>query len=132
MGCRAFSPVCAPELAARLRSPADLAQVPVVDDTMTMLSWPKWFEAAGVAMPALAGPRYSDPALAFDAAIAGHAALLAIDRMSDDAVRDGGLVRPFAISVETALDYWFITSTLRRVPRKVQVFRDWVMGEMGR
>jgi len=57
--------------------------------------------------------------------------LLAVDRMSEDAVAAGQLKRPFDVVVETTFDYWFITSTLRRVPRKVTLFRDWVMHEMG-
>jgi DNA-binding transcriptional LysR family regulator len=52
--------------------------------------------------------------------------------MSQDAVDEGRLVRPFEVSAETAFDYWFITSTARRVSRKVAKFRDWVMMEIGR
>ena len=129
--CRAFRPVAAPSLAAGLAGPEGLADTAVIEDTATMLSWSRWFEAAGVDMPKLSGPRYSDPSLAFDAAIAGQGVLLAVDRMSEDAVTAGQLVRPFEISVETTFDYWFISSTLRRMPRKVTMFRDWVMREMG-
>jgi len=131
MQSRSFRPVASPDLAARLKRPADLADVPVIEDTSTMLSWARWFQMAGMTMPQLSGPRYSDPSLAFDAAIAGQGVLLAIDRMSEDAVRAGQLVRPFATVAETGFDYWFITSTARRVPRKVQLFRDWVFQEMG-
>ena len=131
LGCRRFSPVAAPELAARLKRPADLAKLPVIQDEAAMVSWPAWFEAAGEPAPALAGPHYSDPSLAFDAAISGQGVLLAVDRMSEAAVADGRLVRPFAISAETAFDYWFVTSTLRRVPRRVAAFRDWLIAEMG-
>jgi DNA-binding transcriptional LysR family regulator len=131
MQCRGFQPVAAPELARRLGRPADLADVPVVEDTATMLSWVRWYETAGVAMPKLSGPRYSDPSLAFNAAIAGQGVLLAIDRMSDDAVEAGQLIRPFETVAETAFDYWFIVSTARRVSKKVTLFRDWVWAEMG-
>ena len=129
--CRAFRPVAAPAVAAGLRQPGDLGDAPVIEDTATMLSWSRWFEATGVAMPKLSGPRHSDPSLAFNAAIAGQGVLLAIDRMSADAVEAGQLVRPFDVTVETMFDYWFITSTLRRVPRKVTMFRDWVLNELG-
>jgi DNA-binding transcriptional LysR family regulator len=132
LGCTSFSPVVAPDFPHALETPADLGKVPVIDDTATMLSWPRWFEMAGAPMPHLSGPRYSDPVLAYDAAFAGQAALLAVDRMTDQAVRDGWLKRPFAVSAETGLDYWFITSTQRRVPKKVKLFHDWLMGEMGR
>jgi len=52
--------------------------------------------------------------------------------MSAVGVAAGQLVRPFAVLAETAFDYWFITSTARRVSKKVSVFRDWVWVEMGR
>jgi DNA-binding transcriptional LysR family regulator len=129
MHSRGFRPVAAPGLAARLRVPGDLAGVPVIEDSGTMLSWARWFEDAGMKMPPLSGPRYSDSSLAFDAAIAGQGVLLAVDRMSEDAVVAGQLVRPFATIAKTAFDYWFITSTARRVPRKVQLFRDWLFAE---
>jgi DNA-binding transcriptional LysR family regulator len=129
--CRAFRPVAAPALAAGLRRPGDLAEVPVIEDSATMLSWARWFEAAGAEMPRLGGPRYSDPSLAFNAACVGQGVLLAVDRMSVDAVEAGQLAWPFEVSVETTFDYWFITSTLRRLPRKVTLFRDWVLHEMG-
>ena len=130
LGCRDFSPVASPDLAARLKHPSDLTDVPVIEDQATMLSWLRWFEAAGVAPLVLSGPRYSDPALAYEAAIAGQGVLMAVDRMSAGAVREGQLVRPFAVSAVSPYDYWFVTSTLRRVPRKVAQFRDWLMDEV--
>jgi DNA-binding transcriptional LysR family regulator len=130
LGCRAFSPVAAPDLAAKLKRPGDLTKVPVIEDQATMLSWPRWFEAAGGKPLALSGPRYSDPALAYEAAIAGQGVLMAVDRMSESAVREGQLLRPFAASAQSPYDYYFVTSTLRRVPRKVTQFRDWLMSEI--
>jgi DNA-binding transcriptional LysR family regulator len=130
LGCRDYSPVAAPELAARLRKVSDLGKLPVIEDQATMLSWPHWFAAAKAASVKLAGPRYSDPALAYEAAIAGQGVLMAVDRMSESAVREGQLLRPFAVSAQSPYDYWFVTSTLRRVPRKVTLFRDWLMGEL--
>jgi DNA-binding transcriptional LysR family regulator len=131
MGCRGMRPVAAPALAAQLEHPSNLGHTPVIDDTATMLSWRAWFEATGVPMPRLAGPRYSDPALAFDAAIAGQGVLLAVDRMSEDAIAQGRLARPFETIAQSEYDYWFITSTARRVPKKVTMFRDWLWSEMG-
>jgi DNA-binding transcriptional LysR family regulator len=130
LACRDFSPVAAPELAAKLKRAGDLTKVPVIEDQATMLSWPRWFEAANVKPVVLSGPRYSDPALAYEASIAGQGVLMAVDRMSESAVREGQLVRPFAASAKSPYDYYFVTSTLRRVPRKVAQFRDWLMSEL--
>jgi DNA-binding transcriptional LysR family regulator len=130
LGCRAFSPVASPELAARIGRVDDLCHVPVIEDQSTMLSWASWFETAGSPMLKMSGPRYSDPALAYEAAISGQGVLLAVDRMSEDAVRTGQLVRPFAISAENPNDYWFVTTTARRVSKKVALFHDWLMAEL--
>ena len=131
LGCRMYSPVAAPELAARIKKVGDLGKVPVIEDQATMLDWPRWFEAAKAVPPKMTGPRYSDPALAYDAAIAGQGVLMAVDRMSQSAVREGQLIRPFTVSAESPYDDWFVTSTLRRIPRKVAQFREWLMEELG-
>ncbi len=132
LGGARYSPVCAPEIAARLRTPADLARVPVIRDTTTMLSWQAWAAAAGLGdMPETAGPTYSDATLAYDAAIAGQGVLLAVDLMSADTVSDGRLVRPFAAAVESApLGYWLASAAGRREPKKLRLFRDWLRHEV--
>lgn len=130
IGGQHYRPVASPALAARLKSPADFAQVPVIHDTSTMLSWSDWFAAMGTELPTLVGPSLNDPALAFDAAISGQGALLTVDMMAADAVRDGRLAWPFAERVETALGYWLVRPEGRRMPNKLRAFRDWLLGEV--
>ena len=130
LGGASYSPVAAPALAARLARPADLGQVPVIVDQASMLSWANWFDAAALPAPQTSGPHYSDPALAFDAAISGQGVLLAVDAMAEDAVRDGRLVRPFPQRVSDGLGYWFVWPAERREPRKTRLFREWVSSEM--
>jgi DNA-binding transcriptional LysR family regulator len=127
-----YRPVVAPKLAGKIKTPADLAALPIIRDTTTMLSWDAWWRAAGMAeTPQTHGPTYDDPALAFDAAISEQGVLMAVDQMSADAVSDGRLVRPFDIAVEEPrLGYWFVTSKRKREPRRVKLFRDWLLGEM--
>lgn len=131
IGGAAFQPVCAPELLARLSTPADLMTVPVIADTTTMLDWPLWLEAAGLD-PAtrLNGPVFTDASLTFDAAISGQGVLLAADMMSADAVSDGRLVRPFNLPVEGRSGYFLATAKGRREPGKVRAFRDWLAREV--
>jgi DNA-binding transcriptional LysR family regulator len=127
IGGRAFQPVCAPEMAARLQTPADLGHVPVIHDETTMLDWPLWLRAAGLdGRQKFPGPRFADPSLAFDAAISGLGVLLAADMMSADAVSDGRLVRPFALPVAGSNGYWLATAKGRREAPKVKAFRQWL------
>ncbi len=130
VGGSRYSPVTAPPLAKLLQSPADLAHVPLIRDTASMLPWEPWFAAAGAAPIEQTGPRYDDPALAFDAAISEQGVLMAVDMMSADAVSDGRLVRPFATSVESDLGYWLIVAEGRREPKKVRLFREWIRAEV--
>lgn len=131
LGAARVSPVAAPGLAVRLRAPEDLAGVPVIRDQSSMLSWADWFADAGAPLPDLNGPTYTDPALAFDAAIAGQGVLLAVDLMAEDAVRDGRLVRPFGTSTTSRYDYYLASADGRRDSRKLKAFRDWLRAEIG-
>jgi DNA-binding transcriptional LysR family regulator len=130
IGGNVVSPVCAPALAAKLKRPEDLAHVPVIRDQSTMLSWEGWFEAAGMAALRLEGPEYYDATLAFDAAIAEQGVLLAVDLMSEGAVRDGKLVRPFDTHLTTKRGYWLAVPEGRREPKKVTAFRQWLRSEL--
>jgi DNA-binding transcriptional LysR family regulator len=129
IGGRHFQPVATPELAARIKVPGDLAKVPVIHDTSTMLPWGEWFAAVGAPLLTLAGPSLNDPALAFDAAISGQGVLLTVDMMAADAVRDGRLTWPFGHAVESELGYWLVRPEGRRMPNKVRLFRDWLLKE---
>ncbi|MHB1104297.1 MAG: LysR substrate-binding domain-containing protein [Devosia sp.] len=130
IGGDSYGPVCAPPIARAIRAPADLAEVPVINDTSAMLSWEAWFQAAGVPMPAMNGPTYDDPALAFDAAISEQGVLLAVDLMSADAVSDGRLVRPFQTTASSGVGYWFVTAKGRRELQKTRRFRQWLRTEV--
>jgi len=130
IGDRAVLPVAAPALARRLKQPQDLAAVPIIQDEATMLSWEAWFEAAGLPASVRHGPVYSDPALAFEAAVAGQGVLLVLEMMALDALRDGRLVAPFDIRAVTPFGYWFATTADRRVPAKVSRFKAWLEAEI--
>ncbi|MCX5479450.1 LysR substrate-binding domain-containing protein [Kaistia geumhonensis] len=125
-----FFPVATPEWAERLKAPADLANVPIIHDEGTMVAWRDWFEAAGLEMRELAGPRFSDPILALEAVMAGQGVMLAWDMVVADALALGRLVRPFDIAVESCLAYWFVTTAASARSRKVRLFRDWLKREI--
>jgi DNA-binding transcriptional LysR family regulator len=124
-------PICTPEVAARLKSPQDLANVPVItDEGGSLLSWEDWFAGAGISNPPpLKDPAYSDPATAFDAAIAGQGVLLTMDMMAADALALGRLVRPFSYQLPTSYGYWFVMDADAGLSPKIRLFRDWLRAE---
>ncbi|MDI7861347.1 LysR substrate-binding domain-containing protein [Rhizobiaceae bacterium n13] len=124
-------PVCAPALAAGLRSPADLARLPAVVDVNEAFTWERWLAAAGLDVPApKARHLFSDASLCLDAAIAGQGVLLGWPVLASWALDAGRLVAPFPIRVATGMGYYFVTAFGEREPKKVVAFKTWVRDEM--
>lgn len=124
-------PVCAPEMADRLRDPADLQQVPVVRDANSNLSWDIWLAPFGLKEAQLRpGNSFTDASLALDAAIAGQGVMLAWQTLAEYALSVGTLVAPFPQRAQTGLGYWLITSATRREGRDIRGFKDWIKAEI--
>ncbi|WP_190241232.1 LysR substrate-binding domain-containing protein, partial [Mesorhizobium sp. M4B.F.Ca.ET.019.03.1.1] len=124
-------PVCAPSIAARLRSIEDLAQTCAITDERSMISWDSWFAAAGVEpVTFLKGARFTDPMLCLESAIAGHGVMLAWQLLTADALADGRLAAPFGVRAESGLGYWMVTSATKSESRKVRDFKAWIREEI--
>ena len=124
-------PVASPALAARLRTPRDLYDAPILPDANTSLSWAMWLAPLGLDAGRLhEGNSFTDASLALDAAIAGQGVLLAWPTLAADALRSGALVAPFKERVMTGIAYWLVTSATRREPKTVRDFKAWIKEEM--
>ncbi|WP_225026790.1 LysR family transcriptional regulator [Xinfangfangia pollutisoli] len=97
----AILPVCAPALAARLKRPQDLADLPCLSDASWAEDWPRWLAAAGVAMQAR-GPVFSLYALAVEEAVNGAGVLMGHAPLVAGHLADGRLVAPFALALPLA------------------------------
>ncbi|RUW74609.1 MULTISPECIES: LysR substrate-binding domain-containing protein [unclassified Mesorhizobium] len=124
-------PVCAPSIAAKLKSIEDLTQTCAITDERAMINWESWFEAAGVEpVTFLKGARFTDPMLCLESAIAGHGVMLAWQLLTADALADGRLVAPFGVRAESGLGYWLVTSATKSESRKVRDFKAWIREEI--
>ncbi|TGS71580.1 LysR family transcriptional regulator [Mesorhizobium sp. M3A.F.Ca.ET.201.01.1.1] len=124
-------PVCAPAIAARLKSIEDLATTCAITDERSMISWDSWFEAAGAEPVTFQkGARFTDPMLCLESAIAGHGVMLAWQLLTADALADGRLVAPFGVRAESGLGYWLVTSATKSESRKVRDFKVWIREEI--
>lgn len=124
-------PVCAPALAGKLRTPADLLSVPVVVDANSAIPWDVWLRQFGLSERQLTvGNSFTDAALAFDAAIAGQGVFLGWQILAEYALRAGTLVQPFPQRVRPGAGYYLVTSPNRREERKVTDFKAWIRQEI--
>ena len=117
-----LSPVCAPDWASRLSTPADLVRHPLLRSYRAD-EWGRWFAAAGVAdVPLFRGPVFdSSLALAAAAAQGAGVALLPV-RLFDADIRNGRLVQPFQLGVGVGR-YWLTRLQSRAASPAMLAFR---------
>ncbi len=124
-------PVCAPALAAELKTPADLVKFPVLVDGNSVFGWDVWAKPAGLDYASLQqGPVFSDASLCMDAAIAGQGIALVWDTMAQYALKYGQLVEPFNIRATTGRSTYFVTPKGQNMPPAVAAFRRWLRDEL--
>ena len=118
-------PVCAPALATRLQTPADLDQLRLLRHPL--LSWQRWFAAAGVrhAEPA-SGPLYEDALLMLEAAAAGNGVALMAATLAQPYLDSGQLQRPFAADCPDRSFYIVAPPAVQEKPA-VMSFIRWLL-----
>lgn len=131
-------PVCSPALLQRqkLRKPADLARFTLLhyEDSQLFtpwLTWPAWFEAAGLPAPQTRGViRYSHYDLTLRAAVSGQGIALGRLPLLQDLIEDGTLVAPLAGTRHgegmRGRDHWLMVSAQARERSEVQTFIGWL------
>ncbi|WP_428696644.1 transcriptional regulator GcvA [Stappia sp.] len=129
-------PLCAPELAARLKTPADLASVTLLhDDSIRHLAdapnWSRWLALAGEAgVDASKGLRFTHADHGLDAAIEGAGVVLGRRSLSEADIRHGRLVAPFGLELPIRPRFYLVGPPTAFRLRKVIAFRDWLRSEI--
>lgn len=129
-----MAPMVAPDLAAQIQSPQDLAHVPLLhqDDTGFLhpkRDWPTYFKYAGVTSPSEAGPRFSQADHAVDAALAGAGAVLGRISLTEAHLREGRLVMPLKQAMKANATYRIICPHGTEKRPQVERFMNWVVAE---
>ena len=120
-----MAPVCAPVIAARLKSPADLVHEQLLRSYRPD-EWALWFDAAAVPIPVFRGPIFDSSALMASAATAGLGVALVPLAMFTQALASEHLVQPFKITIDAGR-YWLTRLISRPESDAMRRFRDWLM-----
>ena len=120
-----LSPVCRPDIAARLRKPSDLAQEFLLRSYRAE-EWPLWFAVAGAPCPKIQGPIFDSSVAMAEAAARGVGIGLVPVAMFDHELATGRLVRPFAAEVPAG-SYWLTWLKSKDVTPGMRAFRDWMV-----
>lgn len=121
-----LSPLCAPAVAARLRTPGDLARETLLRSYRPD-EWPAWFAVAGLPCPLLRGMVFDTSLALAEAAAQGAGVALLPVRLFTRELQQGRLVQPFA-QTEIAIGAYWLTRLHSRTPGPaMQAFRDWLL-----
>ncbi|MFP3799548.1 LysR substrate-binding domain-containing protein [Paraburkholderia sp. SIMBA_027] len=119
--------LCAPEIARRLTSPADLAKETLLRSYRPD-EWLDWFAAAGIGAWAVSGPIFDSSRLMAEAAMQGAGVALAPACMFARELQAGLLVRPFEVEVRLG-SYWLAGLKSREMTPAMKAFWGWIVGE---
>jgi LysR family transcriptional regulator of beta-lactamase len=118
-----LSPLCTPQIAARLDSPQDLASVPLLR-SYRREEWPAWFGTIGVEPPLLSGPVFDSLSLMVQAALQGAGVALAPPNMFGRELHTGQLVQPFPTVADVG-SYWLTSLKSKPLSPAMAAFEDW-------
>lgn len=131
------TPVCTADLAASIKAPSDLLEVPRLDYKWAGFSerdpsWIKWFHAAGLPQSDLPhAPVFSEEHMVLSEAIAGNGVGLIGIVAAARAIQNGSLVCPFPVALENR-SYYFACQPSSLQLEKVKAFRNWIVAEAAR
>lgn len=119
-----LTPLCAPSVARRLQSPADLAREPLLR-SYRQDEWPRWFAAAGAPAPRIRGTVFdSSPTMAAAAAGGAGVGLLPAAMFTRELAAET-LVRPFDTDLHAG-GYWLTRLHSRPETPAMRAFRAWL------
>ncbi|KPP83992.1 MAG: LysR family transcriptional regulator, glycine cleavage system transcriptional activator [Rhodobacteraceae bacterium HLUCCA08] len=129
------TPMVAPDLAAGLATPADLARLPLLhQDDLDFLrpraNWAAWFAAAGLSPPPDTGPHFSQADHAVTAALAGAGAILGRPSLTEGHLQQGQLVMPFELTLGVSAVYRFVCPMGAETRPQVARFLAWLEAEL--
>jgi LysR family transcriptional regulator, glycine cleavage system transcriptional activator len=122
----AVAPMCAPEIAASIHTPADLRRHALIQSDTKMVRWSHWFEKNGLPAPVLHGIF-----LAIAAAADGLGVALESTLLAERDLASGRLVMPLAGRTE---DVTYVGHSLvypTQSHKLVAVFAAWLKAEIG-
>ncbi|MEM7524938.1 MAG: transcriptional regulator GcvA [Pseudomonadota bacterium] len=130
-----LSPICSPEVAERLKSPEDLADIPLFhDESMSAMAeppnWGHWLKGAGVDIDWSRGTRFSNADHAQDAAIEGGGVALGRLSLAANDLRTGRLVAPFDIAIDTGAHFNFVCQTGMETRPDYAALLEWLRDEL--
>lgn len=133
LGTEVVTPLCAPEMAAAIRSPHDLLRHTLIESDNKRVRWPAWFAANGLPAPEPRGPRFDRSFLSLSAAADGLGVALESLLLAERELAAGRLARPLEGACEDVsyTGHWLVFPRAKQHLRPLVAFRKWIAAELG-
>lgn len=130
-----MTPLCTPEIAAQLRSPADLRNFRLVhDESLSFMAeppnWGFWLNAVGVDFDWEHGPRFSNADQVLGAAVGGGGVALGRLSLAAEDIAAGRLVAPFDLAIDTGAHFNFVCPEGHETRPEQAAFLAWMRQEL--
>lgn len=127
-----LAPVCAPEMARMLNSPADLATQVILEDVqespLHQSNWDIWSKEVGIPLPHFRSKRrFGQANLVVQAAVDGRGIAMGRSPLVEGPIQDGKLVYPFDTFAPSQFSYWFVCRHEAMSSPSVKAFRAWLL-----
>ena len=129
-------PVCAPSYLrgrAPLRKPRELLNevlLHLVEYDRNWVTWQAWLGDFGVPWkPARKGLEFDNYLVLIQAAIDGQGVALGGQRLAEDFIARGALVRPIAATMRSKRAFYLLVPLDVPLSEPARLFRDWIVGE---
>jgi DNA-binding transcriptional LysR family regulator len=124
-------PVCTPQIAARLKHPADLAKETLIHISSRKAGWPDWLAAAGVpGMKPKSHLAFDAVPSALEAAAQGRGVTLGVLPLLWESPPARGLVLPFSSPSLSAGTYYLVHRKEDAARPAVAAFAQWMTAAM--
>ncbi len=132
LGTEVVTPLCAPELAPRIRTPRALLAQTLIESDNKKVRWTAWFAANGLVAPEPRWPRFDRSFLSISAAVDGLGVALESTRLAERELASGCLVRPLQGACEDVVytGHWLVFPRTKRYSRSLMLFSEWIAKEL--
>ena len=133
LGEETVTPLCAPELAARIRSLDDLFGLDLIESDNKRVRWNNWFDANGAKRPGPRGSRFDRSFIAIAAAVDGLGVALESTRLAEREIASGQLVAPLRGVANDVryVGHYLAFPRSAKARRAVRLFAVWLTEELG-
>lgn len=132
LGEETVTPLCAPDIAQRIRSVRDLLDAELIDSDNKRVRWSNWFQANDTAPPPPRGSRFDRSFMAIAAAVDGLGVALESTRLAEREIADGRLVAPLSGQAEDVryVGHYLVFPRVAKARRSVRMFAQWLTQEL--